>query len=166
MTTAATQLLPFTWQSVAHNRYATRKQRRVFNEARDFGIKEGFTVPIHGPEGGLATLSVSADRSIPDLAAFWRTRMHDLHLTACYAHDAILRCVYQSTDRQPAVLSQRERECLLWTARGKTTWAVSEILSISEHTVLFHIRNAMRKLGVYSKHHAVVKSILLGLIFP
>lgn len=166
MTAAAGQLLPYTWRSVSRDRHTTKKQRLVFDEAGEFGIKEGITVPIHGPQGGLATLSVSSDSSGQEINRFWETRKHDLHLIACYAHDAILRCVYQSANQRPEFLTQRERECLLWTARGKTTWAVGEVLSISEHTVLFHIRNAMRKLDVYSKHHAVVKAILLGHIFP
>jgi DNA-binding CsgD family transcriptional regulator len=32
--------------------------------------------------------------------------------------------------------------------------------------VVFHLKNAMRKIGVYSKHHAVVKAIMMGLIHP
>ena len=40
---------------------------------------------------------------------------------------------------------------------------ISEILQIAERTVNFHVANTMRKLGVYSRTHAVAKSISLGL---
>jgi DNA-binding CsgD family transcriptional regulator len=34
-------------------------------------------------------------------------------------------------------LSEREKACLLWTARGKSSWEIGRILSISENTVAF-----------------------------
>lgn len=44
-------------------------------------------------------------------------------------------------------LTKRERECLKWAARGKSCWATGIILEISEHTVSFHRKRAMSKLG-------------------
>ena len=61
-------------------------------------------------------------------------------------------------------LSEREKACLLWTSRGKSSWEIGRILSISENTVIFHIKNAMRKLGSNSRTLAAVKAIQLGLI--
>jgi DNA-binding CsgD family transcriptional regulator len=53
---------------------------------------------------------------------------------------------------------------LRWTAEGKSSWDIGAILSISENTVSFHIKNAMRKLGTTSRTVAVVKAIRLNLI--
>jgi DNA-binding CsgD family transcriptional regulator len=63
-------------------------------------------------------------------------------------------------------LSDREKACLSWTASGKSSWEVGRILSISESTVVFHIKNAMRKLGTANRTLAAVKAIELGLIQP
>jgi LuxR family quorum-sensing system transcriptional regulator CciR len=63
-------------------------------------------------------------------------------------------------------LSDREKACLSWTASGKSSWEVGQILSISENTVVFHIKNAMRKLGAANRTLAAVKAIELGLIQP
>ena len=63
-------------------------------------------------------------------------------------------------------LTPRERECLLWTAHGKTAWEIGQILGISDGTVVFHLKNATRKFNVFTKYHAVVKAIMLGLISP
>ncbi len=63
-------------------------------------------------------------------------------------------------------LSPRERECLLWVARGKTSWEISGILHISEVTVNNMIASARRKLGVASRSQAVARAIALGLIAP
>ena len=61
-------------------------------------------------------------------------------------------------------LSAREQDCLRWTAEGKSSWDIGMILKISENTVNFHIKNAMRKLGTTSRTVAVVQAIRLNLI--
>ena len=61
-------------------------------------------------------------------------------------------------------LTAREKEVLNWTREGKSAWAVGQILSMSEHTVNFHLRNAMGKLNVSGKHMAILRAMSLGLI--
>ena len=63
-------------------------------------------------------------------------------------------------------LSPREREVLLWTAKGKTGWEIAQILHLAERTVTFHIENAKIKLGAASRTQAVVTALSLGLIRP
>ncbi len=63
-------------------------------------------------------------------------------------------------------LSDREKTCLSWTALGKSSWEIGQILSISENTVIFHIKNAMKKLGTNSRTFAAIKAAQLGLIEP
>src|SRR3546814_15572737 len=77
-------------------------------------------------------------------------------------HEAFLSLSEDTAGRIRVRLTDRERDCLLWTARGKTAWEVGQILTISEETVLFHLKNATRTIGVFSKHHAVVKAIVQG----
>jgi len=60
-------------------------------------------------------------------------------------------------------LSPREAECLEWTAQGKTTWEIAQILELSDSTVNYYIRNAMKKLAVHTKAHAVSKAAVLGM---
>ncbi|MDJ0949850.1 MAG: LuxR family transcriptional regulator [Alphaproteobacteria bacterium] len=164
--TAVDRLFPFRWDEQFPDDERSPQERQFFGEAGDFGIRDGITIPIHGPAGGIATLNLSSELSDADLRELWARRQHDLQLIAYYAHDAILRCVYASAGTRRIRLTPRERECLLWTARGKTTWEVSQVLTITENTARFHLRNAMTKLDVFSKHHAVVKAILLGIIVP
>ncbi len=52
-------------------------------------------------------------------------------------------------------LSPREKEVLKWLKCGKTSWAISVILQISERTVNYHVNNIMRKLGVINRMQAV-----------
>lgn len=62
------------------------------------------------------------------------------------------------------MLTQREAECLTWTAYGKTSWEISVIIGVSESTATFHLRNAGAKLKASNRAHAVAKALHLGLI--
>jgi DNA-binding CsgD family transcriptional regulator/TolB-like protein/tetratricopeptide (TPR) repeat protein len=63
-------------------------------------------------------------------------------------------------------LSEREKACLTWVARGKSSGDIGKILAISENTVNFHIKNAMNKLATNRRTVAAVKAAQLGLIAP
>lgn len=59
-------------------------------------------------------------------------------------------------------LTIREVEVLKWSAEGNTASEVADILSLRSRTVNFHIRNAIRKMGVKNKMSAVVKAVRNG----
>lgn len=61
-------------------------------------------------------------------------------------------------------LSQSEHQALVWCAKGKTSFEISKILSLSEHTINHYLNSAVRKLGASNRPHAVSKAILYGLI--
>lgn len=65
-------------------------------------------------------------------------------------------------DVQEIVLSEREKQCLRWIEQGKSSIGV--ILNVSENTVNFHVKNAMRELETTSRTQCVVKARRLGLI--
>ncbi|MBM7488009.1 DNA-binding CsgD family transcriptional regulator [Bradyrhizobium sp. USDA 3686] len=67
-------------------------------------------------------------------------------------------------DVQEVALSEREKQCLLWVEEGKSSWAIGVILKVSENTVNFHVKNAMRKLETTSRTQCVVKARRLRLI--
>lgn len=61
-------------------------------------------------------------------------------------------------------LSDREQEVLKWCANGKTKQEIGDITGLSEHTVRFHVRKAMRKLDANSTTLTVLKALNMGLI--
>jgi DNA-binding NarL/FixJ family response regulator len=63
-------------------------------------------------------------------------------------------------------LSERELECLTWSARGKTSSEIAQILDTSKRNVDFHVENACRKLDVATRIQAAVKAVSGGLIDP
>jgi DNA-binding NarL/FixJ family response regulator len=61
-------------------------------------------------------------------------------------------------------LTPREKEVLQLVAEGLTNKAIALQLSISEHTVKFHVNAIMGKLSAQSRTEAVVRATRLGLI--
>ena len=61
-------------------------------------------------------------------------------------------------------LTPRETEVLQLMADGLTNKAIAQKLSISEHTVKFHVNAILGKLGVQSRTEAVVRATRLGLL--
>jgi LuxR family transcriptional activator of bioluminescence operon len=71
-----------------------------------------------------------------------------------------------STSVSQIQLTNREKECLLWAAEGKSSWEIARILNISENTVIFHFKNASKKLNVTNRQQAIARAIAHGLITP
>ena len=63
-------------------------------------------------------------------------------------------------------LTEREAEALTWSARGKTSDEIAQIVGLSKRTVDFHIDNARAKLGVATRIQAVVQAVTGKLIRP
>ena len=61
-------------------------------------------------------------------------------------------------------LTPREQETLLLLADGLPNKTIASRLSISEHTVKFHVNSILSKLGAQSRTEAVARATRLGLI--
>lgn len=165
--------LPFLWRpTLALPVYDRPLARLVFDEAAEFGMRDGLTVPIHAA-AGISMMSMALDD--PALASPGAQRERQtLHLLAMHYHLACERALAQPATQPPPPVSQpqpprltpREREVLLWTAKGKTGWEIAQILRLTERTVVYHVENAKTKLGASSRSHAVVVALSMGLIDP
>jgi DNA-binding NarL/FixJ family response regulator len=67
-------------------------------------------------------------------------------------------------EKLAAKFTRRELEVLRLLATGHDTETVAEKLRIAPHTVEWHIRHLIEKLGVHSKLQAVIAAARLGLI--
>lgn len=152
---------PFSWHELLAGTMLSPLQRRIFDEARAYGLNAGFSVPLHGPQGRVAVMSFASRRSDIDT----RSPLGHFNMLTAQFHLAYLALTGSPLNR-PAdcILSSRERDCLGWSAQGKSSWDIGVILGISPNTVSFHLKNAMRKLQAGSRTVAVVKAIKLGLI--
>ncbi|MDN4589092.1 DNA-binding response regulator [Xenophilus aerolatus] len=64
----------------------------------------------------------------------------------------------------PTPLTARETELLRLTAKGLPFDEIGQLLGISPHTVVAHVKNIYRKLAVHSRSEAVYEASQLGLL--
>jgi len=139
-----------------------------------FDLTEGFSIGINGNCGDFSLLCFGGNPSFDSSKDECKDVIFTAHIVLPYLHEKLAQ-IYPVSSLYPTSslkdtnmplqeLTTREKECLLWSAEGKTALEISIILQISESTVNFHLKNAVVKLDCANKTHAVAKAILLGLI--
>lgn len=177
--------VPFTWDSVPlpeKKGVRVPKAIKLMNAAQDHGFTNGIVVPFHYVDHlGRTYSSVCTffwKSKIAELKAIFSLDRHDLHIVVLYWAQRVVDLMSEEATRSARffnangrlasdiTLTDREREVLLWAARGKTTAETATILSISEATATVHTKNAIAKLGTPTKTSACVRAIYLRLIDP
>jgi len=159
---AETSSMPAIWtDDVFHD----NKSAAFWEEAQAFGLSAGLSFAVHEQPGVTGIFSLARDRVLDlqgqDLAAL----VGRAQMFASLLHHAVARIdLPKLLPGQSAVLTAREKECLQWTADGKTAWEIGRILSIAERTVVFHINNVVQKLGASNKTQAIVRAVALKLV--
>jgi LuxR family quorum-sensing system transcriptional regulator CciR len=158
-----TRRTPFLWDDLQKQARLSPRQKLVLEESRDAGIHNGVSIPVHGPAGEGYIISLATD----DVPCDNRPLLGHLHILGVQfflAYAARLRDGQPTSDAPR--LTNRERECLTWSAHGKSAWAIGHILGVSENTVNFHLKSAMRRLGTTNRVQAVALAVRDGLIHP
>lgn len=161
------EVLPLVWDQLAEREASDETVGRFMEELRAFGLASGVTLPVHGSGGEIAMLNLCSGAPVDAAREHIRGVLPELHLLALYVHKGVWGLVEKGVlpfSRQQ--LTQREKECLLWAAEGKTSWETAQILGISERTVIFHLQNVSEKLGVSNRQQAVARAISQRLIAP
>ena len=61
-------------------------------------------------------------------------------------------------------LTDRQRDCVVWAARGKSDWEISRILGLSQDTVIQHVKQARERYGVGKRTLLAVHALFDGTI--
>jgi LuxR family quorum sensing-dependent transcriptional regulator len=153
-------IMPFSWDEAHYDRTKDVRGHAVMMEARQFGLKNGFSVPIYTISGDQAGMTFGGEQ-FQDTAGARRA----LHLIAIYGHyKARELFIAKEKSRLSPKLSPRELEVLKWCSAGKTTSDIAQVLSLSANTVETYIANACRKLDSVNRTQAVAQAIRARLI--
>jgi LuxR family transcriptional regulator, activator of conjugal transfer of Ti plasmids len=157
----------FSWGGEARAPAGNRAQRQFFDEATTFGIKSGITVPIRGGFGRVAAFTLATGDRAVDLdrvSGEWRDIVHQAGLYFHVHVAARIDAAFIKQQHTGSELTQRERQCLAWTAQGKTVADIAVLVAIAPRTVIFHLENARRKLGAASIAQCVAIALRRGLL--
>lgn len=153
-------LLPVVWSDKLFSQVP-----ELWEDARSYGLEHGWAQSSRDVNGvgGMLTLARSGESlsglelEEKMLKMSWLTQVAHLGLSQQITAKMIPESKVTLTDREVAVLR--------WTADGKTSGEIAEILRISERTVNFHIQNVMQKLNAANKTAATVRAAVLGLLY-
>ncbi|MES2069483.1 MAG: LuxR family transcriptional regulator [Pseudomonadota bacterium] len=137
---------------------------KFWKDARAHGLEAGWAQSSHDARGIVGMLTLARSHSHLSFRELRNQALQKSWL-AQTAHEVLSRLlVPKFLPEAETQLTTREVEVLRWSADGKTSGEVGNIMCISERTVNFHVNNALVKLGANNKTAGVIKAAILGFL--
>ena len=152
---------PFDWTNLPIDDPTTKA---FLTDALNHNVgRNGLSVPFHGRRGAFSVVSFTSDLSKDEWEAYKAANMKNLKLLAVLIDSAFH--INFKLLAFPVHLSNREEQCLLWAARGKTYQEIAMILGLAFGTVKTHLDTARHKLQCMNLTHAAAVAFATG-VFP
>ncbi len=122
----------------------------------EFGIRHGVSVAIAGGFNRFAAFTFAVDE-VSSAHGRMVTEANDIvQLIGLTFHaHADAKLGLRSPRNEAVPLTQRERECLTWAARGKSMETTAKIMGVTPRAVKFHLDNARSTLDAETLPQAV-----------
>ncbi|HEX6374886.1 MAG TPA: LuxR family transcriptional regulator [Allosphingosinicella sp.] len=148
----------FKWEELDSILHMTPAEIAYMRRAAGYEILQGYTVPNHvpGETFGSCHFVVRGTRSFPDVNV---SATQALGNFAFEAARRMLRIRPHEDYVEPAPLSDRQRECLVFVAKGKSDSVIAQLLAIRPRTVNEHIEAAKRRYSVATRSQLVVRAL-------
>ncbi|MEM8980823.1 MAG: LuxR family transcriptional regulator [Pseudomonadota bacterium] len=152
---------PVNWKDLD---WSSKAAKSFLNEAITYGLgAQGITIPVRGPSGQFALLTLNDTRNDADWAVFREANQRDLILIAHQFNNKALE-FDTGFDLTTPSLSPRELSAMTLLAKGFSRAQAAEDMTISEHTLRVYVEGARHKLGALNTTHAVARALSQGLI--
>src|SRR5690606_2954398 len=152
----------FPWSRLSGLIELTPRDRRVLELAASRGLGEGFTVPAHVPGEAHGSGSFATDAGV----SLSEDHLPLAQLVGAFAFEAARR-LWRMRDPgllASARLTDRQRDCVVWAARGKSDWEIAQILGLSHETVTQYLKRARERYGVTKRTMLVIHTLFDGTI--
>jgi LuxR family quorum-sensing system transcriptional regulator CciR len=150
----------FVWHDIGQLVPLTRGDRQMLSAGRENGIADGFTVPRHlpGQASGACTFAVGPGTRMP-VETLWLAE-----ILGAFALTTARRIAGMVLPKSKPVLSDRQRECVLLSARGMNAGQIACELGIGKGTVVHHLRIARERYDVHRSEALIMCAILDGIL--
>ncbi|WP_349747055.1 autoinducer binding domain-containing protein [Pseudomonas frederiksbergensis] len=151
--------VPILWQEECYS-----KTPRLWQAKKNQGLNYGWSQSVHDRNGLCSMLSVARTHCPITAYELYKNLGYAIFISR-HLHGLVAKDLHVSSLKPATVhLSCREIEVLKYSADGKTACEIAIILRLSESTVNFHIKGAIRKFGVNNKIAAVISAARSGVI--
>lgn len=154
----------FKWSQIPSLIPVTDAHREIRRRTVKAGIDDGFTVPAHvpGEANGSCNFAMATGGALPE------DNLKIAQLIGGFAFQAARAMVFNACPEAKTMrrrpLTQRQLECVLFAARGKSDWEIGQILGISPGTVKRHLEAARAHYDVGSRMQVVMRVLFEGQI--
>nr|WP_280173574.1 LuxR family transcriptional regulator [Allosphingosinicella indica] len=151
----------FPWSELSRLIPLSARDEDILERAAARGVGEGFTVPVHVPGEAHGSCSfATAHGQALDAGQFAAAQ-----LVGAFAFEAARRiaCMRRPLAERP-MLTDRQRDCVLWAARGKSDWEIAQILGVSHETVIRHLKLARERYDVSRRSQLMAHALYDGAI--
>ena len=135
----------------------TEHHRRRMEAVERAGLGDGFCVPAHIPGEHVGSCHFATERGR------YMAREHSaaLQLIGTFGFEAARRlaCETKGGLRPSAALTDRHRECIILSARGKSDTVIGQLLGLSPKTVNSYVEEAKRRYGVATRAQLIVHAL-------
>lgn len=152
------RLSGFLWQDRSALAPERPQDAAILAEARSHGIGDGLTVPAHLPGEAHGSVSFA-----------WRTgeparpeALYFAQMIGSHAFEAARLLASPEIKPTRPRLTDRQRECLIWSASGKSDWSIAKILGLSRDTVKEHLRNARARYDATDRTTLTTRALFGG----
>ncbi|MBV9289960.1 MAG: LuxR family transcriptional regulator [Hyphomicrobiales bacterium] len=153
-------VIPFDWEELIAEGAAAIA---FFEDARAHGVgQNGLTIPIRSRKNWASIVSYTSNHSYEEWQEYKNANLAKLNIISLLIDNAASRDF--ALPRPEVKLSERELQCLIWSARGKTYKEIADIVGVSYSTVKFYLDTARHKLNCSNVTHAVAVAIASGII--
>jgi DNA-binding CsgD family transcriptional regulator len=151
--------LPFEWKEL---KPANEVELSFMMDALSHGVGPyGISIPVRNKHGHRALFSVSHSGAELDWTHFLDDARPLLTEIGNRLHRRVMGQIFATEGPH---LSERELDCLRWTAAGKSAKEVAAILKISPYTATEYLKSSRFKLDCVTSTQAVSKAVKLGLL--
>ncbi len=153
---------PVNWKQLD---WSSRPAQAFLKDALSYGVgNQGYTIPLRGPNGQFALLTVNSTTTDEDWEEFIATNGRDLIILAHEFNKRALEFEAGDDALPMPALSPRELSAITYIAKGFSRAQAADELKISEHTLRVYIETARHKLGALNTTHAVARALSCGII--
>ena len=150
----------FRWNRLESLISLTDQDRSLLKEAASYGIGDGFTVPNHVPGETFGSCHFVVRPGVE----FPEHNIPAAQSIGSFAFEAARHLMVTSiqpseTYMDPVPLTDRQWECLIFAARGKSDSVIAQLLDIRPRTVNEHIEAAKRRYCVATRSQLMVRAL-------
>jgi LuxR family quorum-sensing system transcriptional regulator CciR len=153
----------FLWTDIGKIIALSTRHQEILRSASKNGMGEGYTIPVNVPGEfhGSCSFGTKFGRAVDPKVVLYT------HYIGCFAFEAARRLLRSQSLQHPKnplaapvpELTQRQLDCLVLAARGKSDYDIGKLLGISWQTVHKHMEQAKRRYNVSSRRELILRSL-------